>query len=357
MRRKDLLFLIAIALIITYAVQQLRLPVVAPGSTTTIDSSVLATFSKWSTDTFATTAEASGGQVLGASTDTGISAKPESLLTVETYYGAPFVTSLEAMLQAVGVTVYGEDVVEAFPLPELGLGSTIHIYRATPIEVTDWGKKKTYRTWQKTVQGFFTEQGIELGENDKVDPKLDATLSLADDQQAHIVIARVTITEVKQEEKIDYKVKESEDPNLPWGQKNVTKGEAGKRQKIYQVTRENGVEVKRVLLKNEIIKEPKDEIVVIGTKLIYGEIYKGRASWYKYNSTKVATDHFKRGVWLEITNLSNGKKIRVKNDGCICADTGYVVDLHPDHFTALGGKISDGVIKSIQIAEIKNYTP
>lgn len=357
MRRKDLLFLIGIALIITYAAWQLRLPVVAPGSTTTIDSSVLATFSKWSTDTFATTAEASGGQVLGASTDTGTNKKPQSLLPVETYYGAPFVTTLEEMLTAAGVTIHEEDVVEAFPLPELGLGSTIRIYRATPVEVTDWGKKKTYRTWRTTVKDFFAEQNIELGDNDKVDPKLETLLSLSDDRQAHIMIARVTITEVKQEEKIDYKVKESEDPSLPWGQKHVTKGEAGKRQKIYQVTRENGVEVKRVLLKNEVIKEPKDELVVIGTKLVYGEIYKGRASWYKYNSTKVATDHFKRGVWLEITNLSNGKKIRVKNDGCICADTGYVVDLHPDHFTALGGKISDGVMKSVQIAEIKNYTP
>jgi len=87
---------------------------------------------------------------------------------------------------------------------------------------------------------------------------------------------------------------------------------------------------------------------------LVGKTYNGRASWYKYNSTKVASDLFKRGVNLRITNLNNGKVIFVKNDGCICADTGYVVDLHPDYFTALGGTLGQGVLQNVKVEEILN---
>lgn len=262
--------------------------------------------------------------------------------------------SIHAMLESAGVTVNKEDIVEAFPLPELGIGSTIHVYRATPVEVIDWGKKQSYRTWQQDVGTFLAEQSIELGENDRVEPTSNMPLTLAADQLAHLKITRVAITEVKVVEKIDFKTKETDDPDLPRGQKKVAKGQLGKREKLFRVTRENGLEVKRLLLKNEVILEPKDELIIVGTKVIIGESYTGRASWYKYTSTKVATDHFKRGVQLRITNLDNGKVIFVKNDGCICADTGYVVDLHPDHFKALGGVIRDGVMKRVKIDEVLN---
>jgi hypothetical protein len=223
--------------------------------------------------------------------------------------------------------------------------------------VKDGNAVKNYRSWQKDVKNFLAEAKIELGENDRIEPGLESAMILSAKSDVKINITRVAITEVKIKEKIDIKIITREDPELPRGQKKVTKGELGERTKVFRLTRENGVEVKREQLKNEITKQPKDGLVIIGTKLVYGEVYTGKASWYKYNSTKVATDHFKRGTWLEITNLTNGKKITVKNDGCICAETGYVVDLHPDHFTALGGKITAGVIKSATITEIKNYEP
>lgn len=357
MRRRDLIAIGLLSGVIFYSWQQLQPPTTDEG-VRTIDDRLLQQLLPWHGPIGrAQAASKSGpaGTVKGSSTE-GVAdyQQPEPLLPVETYQGRPFLYSVEEMLTDLSVTVAPEDIVKAFPDPSLGLGSVITIYRATPIEVTDWGKKKTYRTWQKTVAGFFEEQGLELGENDRAEPKLNEQLTMNNEQRVQLVITRVAITEVKQKEKIEFKVIEKEDPELPRGQRKVEKGELGERTKVYKVTRENGVEIKRELISNEVTKEPKSQTVTIGTKIVIGKSYTGRASWYKYDSTKVATDLFKRGTELRITNLNNGKVIFVRNDGCICADTGYVVDLHPDHFKALGGTLSQGVMQRIKVDEVLN---
>jgi hypothetical protein len=349
MRRLDVLILFSLLALIFFSWNKLQPPPVDQGKTT-IDDTVLKSFSFWhgpiDRAMASTPVGDENGAVLGASSD----ATPDSLLPVEEYYGAPGVTSLATMLEQSGVTVFPEDIIKTFPDPSWGIGSQITIYRATPIEVTDWGKTKSYRTWQKSVEDFLTEQGIELGDNDRIEPKIGEKIT----STTKLLITRVAITEVKVKEKIDFQKISREDPELPRGQTKVTKGKLGERTKTFRVTRENGLEVKRELLKNEITSQPENETTVVGTKVLIGKTYTGKASWYKYNSTKVASDLFKRGVQLRITNLENGKVIFVQNDGCICADTGYVVDLHPDHFAALGGKLSDGVMKKIKVDEVLN---
>jgi hypothetical protein len=294
------------------------------------------------------------GTVAGISTDV-LSSEPQSLLPVETYYGLPNQLSVEAVLAAQNIVKNPEDIVAAFPPPAWGIGSEIKIYRATPVEIIDWGKPTLYRTWATTVEALLAEKKLELGENDKILPVVSTTLAI-DPARALVplVITRVAITEVKQKETIAFKRIEKEDPELPRGQKKTDAGSAGERTKVYRVTRENGVEVSRVLLSNEVTKEPKDETVIIGTKVIIGKSHSGRASWYDYASTKVATDLFKKGTQLRITNLDTGKVIFVTNDGCICADTGYVVDLNPVHFRALGGNTKDGVMKRVKVDEVLN---
>lgn len=278
---------------------------------------------------------------------------PFTLLPVEKYTTPVFMYTLEQMLDNLKVVVHDEDIVYAFPDPSLGIGSMLTIYRATPVEVVDWGKKKNYRTWQSSVEDFLAEQGIELGDNDRVSPNLADTLTVKN-KVAPVVIIRVAVTEVKVRKKIDFKVILKDDPNLSRGKVNIEKGVEGERLKVFRVTRENGVEVKRELLSNEVAKEPRDEVRTVGTKVLIGKTFTGRSSWYKYSSTKVASDLFKRGTKLRITNLANGKVIFVTNEGCICADTDYAVDLHPEYFQALGGTLAQGVLQNVKVDEILN---
>ncbi len=369
MRRRDLFFIVLLLAVAGFAWHQLFRPPATTGRLS-LDRATLNSLSKW--HGAIATAEAStldsadslptpsptispAGQVKGASTDEPATTEPSSLLPIEQYNGSPVDHSLAQMLADHQLTVYPEDIVAAFPDPSLGLGSVIRIYRATPVLVTDNGKDTTYRTWTKTVQYFVTEQSIELGSNDRIDPGLDQALSLpAGGTSVHLVVTRVAVTEVKENITIPFNKVQKEDATLPRGQKTVSKGQTGQRVKTYRVTRENGVEVKRELLSDTVVSQPKDEVTTVGTKVILGETHKGTASWYNYSSTKIASDFYKRGTQLRITNLDNGKQIFVTNDGCICSDSGYVVDLNPIYFTALGGKLSAGVMPHVEVAEILN---
>ncbi len=356
MRRRDFITLGLLAVVVAGSLYKLQSPVVVDGSLS-LDDRFLAQFSPWTGPIERAQAQGvisdGSGQVKGATSDSSF--EPKSLLPVESYSGSPLLDSVEAMLAAHNVMINPEDIISAFPNPNLRLGSVIKVYRATPVTLTDWGKDKSFRTWATTVQQFVDEQNLEIGDNDTVEPKLSSNLALdATVGAAVIKVTRVEITEIKEKEKIDFKKISKEDPNLAYGEKKVTKGVLGERVRIYQVRREDGKEVSRKLLKNEVTKEPSDETTIIGTKLIVGETYSGPISWYKYDSTKVATDHFKRNVILRVTNLDTGKVIIVKNDGCICSDTQYIVDLHPDLFKMLGGKLGDGVMKHGKIEEIKS---
>lgn len=362
MRRRDLIVIVLLLTIAGYSWHRLQPPLIDE-SGLTVTTEILSAFSPWHGPIARAQAEEhdqkmvnqvdsrhTDGEVKGTSTESAIQI-PQSLLPVEEYYGSPFLETVDEMLKELGVTVYPEDIIEVFS-PGTHLGARIRIYRATPVEVTDWGKKKNYRTWQKSVGDFLEEQGIELGDNDKIEPGVKSALTIVDGK-ASLIITRVEITEVKVNEEIAFKTVTKEDPELPRGQKKTTPGSVGKRVKTYRVTRSNGVETKRELIKNEVTKEPVDALTIIGTKVIYGETHVGRISWYKYDSTKVASDLYKRGVELEITNLKTGKQIIVKNDGCICSDSGFIVDLHPDYFKALGGELRQGVLTNMQVREIK----
>lgn len=250
------------------------------------------------------------------------------------------------------------DIILAQPDPRLGLGSRLTVARATRFTIIDYGKKIQLVSLASTPRQLLSERGLTLGENDKIDRAVDRPLTKTDLDATTgtivINITRVAITEVKESETIAFEQIKKEDPTLPRGEVKQTPGQLGERRKTFRVTRENGKEVKRELIKNELIKSPQPEITIVGTKVVVGRVYTGRVSWYKYNSTKVASDLFKRGVTLRLTNLNNGQQIIVRNDGCICADTGFLVDLHPDHFTALGGTLRQGVLQNVKVEEIIN---
>ncbi|PIR27078.1 hypothetical protein COV40_02800, partial [Candidatus Berkelbacteria bacterium CG11_big_fil_rev_8_21_14_0_20_42_15] len=62
-----------------------------------------------------------------------------------------------------GITLYPEDKVSAFPDPKLGIGSQIKILRAPVITIKDGKKETVYRSWAATVSELLAEKNIELG--------------------------------------------------------------------------------------------------------------------------------------------------------------------------------------------------
>lgn len=206
----------------------------------------------------------------------------------EQYTGSFLDTSLSAMLVRLGVTVHPEDKVYAFPDPSLGVGSTIFVYRAQVVTLTDAKKVTTVRTWAKTVQDFADEQHLDLAEQDKVNPALDQPLPVQTDPVA-ITVTRVAVAEVVVTSSIPFTTQYKDDPNMDKG-KTVTDqaGKNGTLKKTYQVRREDGVEVSRTLEKSEQTVDPVVQIVRRGTRPVI-------TVRCKYNDTVLAASQ-KNGI-------------------------------------------------------------
>ncbi|WAA12332.1 G5 and 3D domain-containing protein [Fervidibacillus halotolerans] len=142
------------------------------------------------------------------------------------------------------------------------------------IVLDDGGKEKKYWTTSTTVGDFLKQQEIELNELDRIEPSLETKLN----KESSIVITRVEkVTDVV-EEPIDYAVVTKKDSSLLSGsEKVIQQGKEGKRQKEYEVIYENGEEVSRELISEDVIEEAVDKIVAVGTKKITTTASRGKA--------------------------------------------------------------------------------
>ena len=71
------------------------------------------------------------------------------------------------------------------------------------------------------------------------------------------------------EEPIDYAVVTKNDNNLQSGkEKIVQEGKEGRVKKTYEVVLENGEEVSKTLVSEEVVEAAKDQIVAVGTKKV-----------------------------------------------------------------------------------------
>jgi uncharacterized protein YabE (DUF348 family) len=247
------------------------------------------------------------------------------------------------------LTLYPEDRVSAFPDPELGIGSTIRLERAPVIKLRDGKKDLILRSWATTAGELLAEKNIELGADDKANFRSDSRIF----DGSELTIIRVAVTTVVETEKIDFKIIQRDDPNLSYGKRRIELGEKGERRLTYQVRREDGEEVSRILLLSEIIKEPKSQINYTGTKVTVLSSVSGRATMTPV-STYVVSPNYPRGTVIRITNRINGKRIIATVNatwGTASPPSGVVLDLAPKFLSELG--CSSYGCSSVLVEEIK----
>ena len=79
-------------------------------------------------------------------------------------------------------------------------------------------------------------------------------------------VSSIIIEENIQVEEIDFEKQIVENPKFAKGtQILLQKGKPGKRQYMYRLTLQNGVVIKKELIRSEILEEPQAEIIEIGT--------------------------------------------------------------------------------------------
>lgn len=259
----------------------------------------------------------------------------------EVYFGKSEFNNLSDMLIDLGIRIYNEDKVQIFPDPSLNLGSQITIQRALPISVDDAGKIIIYHTWATQVKDFLKEKNIVLGDKDQVNP--DPSTWLRPDLK--VAITRVAETEIKETESIAYKTINKNDPNMDKGQTRVEQaGKNGSKVKTYLVRRENGIEVSRKLINEEITEQPQEKIVYLGTRVVV--LGQGNATWYDLISGMTAAHNtLPRYSYVRVTAVNSGRSIVVKIvDRGIQGDV--IIDLSADAFEQLA-PLGAGVISVV----------
>jgi len=142
-------------------------------------------------------------------------------------------------------------------------GLEIVVKKAYDVAIDDGGESLTVATTGGTVEELLKSNDIELKDADKIKPALDKPV----DENTEISIVRVTTKNEEVEERVAYSTEERQDSSLLKGkEKVVTEGQEGTVVKKYKITKENGKEVSRELVEEDVTKESVNQVVAIGTK-------------------------------------------------------------------------------------------
>lgn len=279
-----------------------------------------------------------GSQVLGVSIARAEQDKEDPRIKIENYFASSDIISFEDFVEKNQLIVYPQDVVTIFPDLSMGLGAKVTIKRSITVVVVDANQPHTYRTFAKNVGDLLSEKSIELGQLDHIKPSVTQEIN----EGLEIEIIRVEKTNIDEKEKIPYKTIRKEDPETWKGEEKVSqKGVGGEKKLTYEVTRENGIEKNRKLIKTETVKEPIEEIIYFGTKeVVYGT---GKATWYAAPVMSAAHNSLPRGTKILVTNLSNGKQVVVTVVGP-GIQSNAIIDLSPDAFSQLA-PLGAGIIQ------------
>lgn len=161
------------------------------------------------------------------------------------------------------ITVDDNDYINHSPKAFLADGMSISVTKRFNVFATVGGKTNQYLTDAKTVEDFLKSQGIELGKKDKVTPKKSTVL----EEGIKIVVKKTDIKEEVVKEDISFGTKVEYSDSMDSGTSKVTRaGEKGQKEITYRITYVDGKESGRTVIKEEVIKQPVDQIITKGTK-------------------------------------------------------------------------------------------
>lgn len=176
-------------------------------------------------------------------------------------------STVDDALSQVGIRLGPDDYINIKPETKLQKKSAneIHIKRAVPINVVIEGRQDKIMTTAETVKDALSKKSITLNSMDKI---VGAKLNDKIEKNMKFSIVRVKEEIVSEEIPIPYKTVSKDNPKLKHGiRRSVREGTEGKKEKVYQVLTEDGKEVKRTLLKENVTMNPVDRIVEEGTML------------------------------------------------------------------------------------------
>lgn len=182
--------------------------------------------------------------------------------------------TVEEFLGENNITMSEHDQISVSLEEQISENMNLAIERAFPLILKNGNKEEEVWSTSTTVADFLVQQGVTLGNLDRVEPEPDTSL----EPNGVISVIRVEkVTDVV-EEPIDYAIVTKKDSNMTKGaEKVVQEGEEGLLKKEFEVTKENGKEVARKLVDENKVKDSTDKVVAVGTKVIVAQASRGQS--------------------------------------------------------------------------------
>jgi len=217
---------------------------------------------------------------------------------------------------------------DVFPDPQAKLfsGSTVIVSHAKKITIVEGGNTNTVFTTQKTIEeAIWDQKNITLGDDDITAPARN--LLVKDGMK--IVVTHVLIKQETVEKPIAFNTVTNSDDTLSWRITKVTqKGIPGNNEITYKVVYNDGKEISRKILSQNVTQTPTDQIVTQGTYVKLGKASTGMASWYAYTGQLCAANPWlPLGSYVKVTNQDNGKSVIVKINDRGPFGVGRIIDL------------------------------
>jgi resuscitation-promoting factor RpfB len=217
------------------------------------------------------------------------------------------------LLDKQGIKLGAHDAVNPSKEEKIDGKMTIQVKRGIQVALADGTKTQSVWTIPMTIGDFLKQQHIKLDGDDRVEP---ANLNEQLKAGSKVSVIRVEKKKEEQQATIDYKTIHKNDSSLAKGATRVIQsGKEGQEIKTFEVTYENGKEVKRDLVKSEVQTQPVNKVVAVGTRVVHQTSYRTSRSFSGSEKT----------LYMRSTAYT------AKCNGCRgITTTGINLMLHPD---------------------------
>ncbi len=172
--------------------------------------------------------------------------------------------TVQDALDKAGIKLGEKDIVSPSADTVLTEDQEVYITRSESVKVIADGKTEYVPFTTGTVADVLDRQGISLGKNDEVSPSLDTELSIGD----AVVVERVTYKIRVTTETLEYDTVTKSDSTVPSGTTKILQaGENGARTVAYKDKIVDGEVAESEELKEQVLKEPVDQVIAKGTKV------------------------------------------------------------------------------------------
>ncbi len=172
--------------------------------------------------------------------------------------------TVQDALDKAGIKLGEKDTVSPSADTVLTEDQEVYITRSESVKVIADGKTEYVPFTTGTVADVLDRQGISLGKNDEVSPSLDTELSIGDT----VVVERVTYKIRVTTETLEYDTVTKSDSTVPSGTTKILQtGENGARTVAYKDKIVDGEVAESEELKEQVLKEPVDQVIAKGTKV------------------------------------------------------------------------------------------